>query len=363
MVLLALQIPNMKTESDDGGFDMMDHGAFDPINLGYPPSSAHSFSSSDSSSFGPFTPTSGRSTPPNYDSSLQFATSFGSTGDSFAYDLTPPSSAVSSYFQAGVKYEDPCTLYQPTLPVTPSRSQQEFGNHLLSNFGQQTPPQATSYYPFGLELAPSPLPATPVHGSQFSQSWDPWSSTWAQADSPITFGKKEEDSPHSSFATPTHHGRRLFDDPAKEKTTALRKAQLRGSLTSTGAGIRKRTKPAMPSRTKALAHGLDVPIVKGNEFKCDWVGCDKAYQKKEHMVRHRNGAHLGVKVSCEFCGRLFDRTDNLGSHLFLHTQQRASGKVAFVPEAAAKMAAQPPRTRARKSTGTKAVSLEVMGQD
>jgi hypothetical protein len=288
MIPMRLEIPD---------FDIMGQSDFESLSLAYPPSSSHSFSSA-SSSFGVFTPTSGRSTSPNSNSeSLNFATSFGSAVDTFSYDLTPPSSAISPYFEADVRYEDPCVLYQSRPPVTPSRSQPEFTNHLLSNYSQQTPAQVTSFFSFGAELAPSPIPPTPLHESQFGQSWDTWSTAWPltdspidfvkkEEDSPIDFVKKEEDSPYPSFSAPAHHGRRLFDDPAKKKTTALRKAQLRGSPASTG-GIRKRTKPSTPP-TKALANGLEVPVAECNKVKCDWDGCDLVFKKKEHMVRHKN---------------------------------------------------------------------------
>jgi len=274
----------MRLEIPD--FDIMDQSDFESLNLAYPPSSSHSFSSA-SSSFGVFTPTSGRSTSPNSNpESLDFATSFGSAVDTFSYDLTPPSSAISPYFQADVRYEDPCVLYQSQPPVTPSRSHQEFTGHLLNSYGQQTPSQVSSFFPFGAELASSPIPPTPVHGSQFGQSWDTWPTAWPQTDSPIDFVKKEEDSSYPPFSAPAHHGRRLFDDPAKKKTTALRKAQLRGPPTNTG-GIRKRTKPSTPP-TKALANGLEVPVAECNKVKCDWDGCDLVFKKKEHMVRHKN---------------------------------------------------------------------------
>lgn len=258
---------------------MMDESDFESLHMTYPSSSSNSFSSA-SSSFGVFTPTSGRSISPHSNpESLDFANSFRSTADAFSYGLTPPSSAVSPYFQTDFG------LYPSPAPVTPSRSH-EFTDNLLCNYGQQAPSQVSNFFPFGAELGPSPMPSTPLQGPQFGQGWDPYAPSWPQTDSPIDFGANGEDGPYPSFPAPVHPGRRLFDDSAKKKATALRKAQLLGSRKTTG-GVRKRTKPSTPP-TKALANGLEVAVAECNKVKCDWDGCDRLFKRKEHMVRHRN---------------------------------------------------------------------------
>lgn len=265
---------------------MMDESNFESLRMAYSSSSSNGFSSA-ASSFGVFTPTSGRSISPNSNpESLEFGNSFRSSTDSFPFGLTPPSSAVSPYFQADFKFEDTCGLYPSPAPVTPSRSH-GFTDNLPCNYGQQAPSQVSNFFLFGAELAPSPMPLTPLQGPQFGQSWDnTCAQPWPQTDSPIDFGLKVEDEPYPSFPESVHPARRLFDDSAKKRTTALRKAQLLGSRTTTG-GVRKRTKPSTPT-TKALANGLEVPVAECNKVKCDWDGCDLVFKRKEHMVRHRN---------------------------------------------------------------------------
>lgn len=49
-------------------------------------------------------------------------------------------------------------------------------------------------------------------------------------------------------------------------------------------------------------------------FKCEEVNCNKAFSRKEHLMRHVI-SHTGKKMfSCEFCHKLFSRKDNLNKH-------------------------------------------------
>ncbi|KAK3344347.1 hypothetical protein B0T25DRAFT_573295 [Lasiosphaeria hispida] len=336
---LPLKLITMGTtglEFDDGqGF------GFDSQALGFPPSSAHSFSSASSS--GPYTPTSGRSTPRNADS-VDFSSSFASSVDPFSFDLTPPSSAsISTFFPVEWKTGDACDFFQTGLPITPSRSHMELSGLPYNNYDNQyTPAQPFDLYPFANGLGPSPLPPTPVQVVQVKQEWDQWSNWDHVQESPISFEELGGFEKHGMTDLVGAVGRRLFTDTVKEKTTALQRVQNDSSLRA-----RKRARPEKL---------MNVPFKKEgkNENFCHYPGCDRKYKKKEHLKRHVDSAHKEAKHECSFCGRIFNRTDNRKQHLLLHSVDRKSGRVRFEEGAAEKLEAEMKQTKPRRGTKAKA---------
>ncbi|KAK0651498.1 hypothetical protein B0T16DRAFT_80701 [Cercophora newfieldiana] len=340
----------MKTEfSDSDGF------GFDAHVMGYPPSSASSFSSD--SSFGPFTPTSGRSTPPGSDG-LDINTSFSSAGP-FSFDLTPPSSAMSAYFHLDMKSitpEDPCALFQPRLLATPSRNHFSTSGLPYSNdFNSQTPSQPMDLCTFTDGLGPSPLPLTPMRPVQGGESWDPWP-MWVEPESPLFDSrhqtplqqpvsvKHERESPASCLAD--NASRRRFFNTVKDRATALHQVQQESPS-------RSRQRPSKKDPNIVVVDGLQVKTIRSEKHFCKWAGCTKRFQKKEHLVRHIDSAHKGVLFKCEWCDKLFNRTDNRRSHEELHGQQRKQSRVKYVPEAARRLAEEKLRSRVRKPSKSK----------
>ena len=302
MDIARLTIAPLETDfSDDGRFSL------DSQAMGYhAPSSAHSFSS-DSSHFGPYTPTSADSTgygpytptsssrvaSPLEPDMMDLSSSFATSVDSFAYDMTPPSSAASTYFQMVSKTEDPCGFFQSRLPATPSRAQADYSG-LPYDFDscRHTPPQSIPFYSFANELGPSPLPPTPVRSVKADDGWGAWP-MWTQQESPISFGKqptplqvvttvkRERSSP--SIQT-DDIGRRLFVETAKERTTALQNIQNQPTE-----NVPKR--PRLPKTRESmdqLADLNDLPMTKAKSSKhhCTWQGCPKKFGKREHLQRH-----------------------------------------------------------------------------
>lgn len=254
----------------------------------YPPSSASSFSSD--SSFGPFTPTSGRSTPPGSDG-LEINTSFTSSVDPYSFDLTPPSSAMSTYFHIGLKTapEDACGFYQPPLLATPSRARLLESSDVAfrPDFNPHTPSQLMDFCAFTDGLGPSPLPLTPMRPVQGVERWDTWS-MWVEPDTPLFDDRqhtplqqsaiKREREPSLSCAQSGFNRRRLFDT-AKGRATALQQIHQDSPL-------RVRRKPTRKEEDIFIVRGVEVTTISKERNYCNWPGCDKGFKKKEHLVRH-----------------------------------------------------------------------------
>ncbi|KAK1761258.1 hypothetical protein QBC47DRAFT_356355 [Echria macrotheca] len=374
---LALGISDIHVdfgENESFGFDA--HGA------GYPPSSAHS-SSSASSSFGPYTPTSGRSTPHAGCDAVDFVSSFASSSssdfgpytptsersrshesdfamssfsssiDPFSFDLTPPSSALSAYFQIGSKDESahdlfhaqiPTTpvrntglpgakaestfdMFQPRLPITPTRDQ-EMRYVSSSSYGTQlTPSQSMGcfYNPFSGELEPSPFPPTPIQTTQPGESWGT-GSIWVQPDSP---GRWPGDfSPATRIKQKAEVSTCLSLLSTQRKSAPkLKKETAAPDSPSIG---RKRTRSSKNADTVVTKDGLVVSRTLPRKFRCQYHGCTRQYERKEHLKRHVQSNHEGQEFKCLYCPKIFNRSDNKVAHLKLHFSKRDSGRVNYV---------------------------------
>eukprot|EP00842_Homolaphlyctis_polyrhiza_P001182 jgi/Hompol1/2064/HPOL_005841-RA len=99
---------------------------------------------------------------------------------------------------------------------------------------------------------------------------------------------------------------------------------------STDPSVKQATQPSAPpaakramvSVTKSKRRGtkrMSIPAPK--TIPCTFEGCDKMFNRHEHLVRHMR-MHTGERpFSCSFpnCGRSFSRSDNLSAHYKSHT--------------------------------------------
>ncbi|KAK3947099.1 hypothetical protein QBC32DRAFT_271415 [Pseudoneurospora amorphoporcata] len=314
--------------------------------------SSYSFASN-----GPFTPSSGSSTPARHNS-MDFGPSFVPQVDNV---FTPPPSSVSAYFPLNMKAGDGSDFLATGMPLTPSRNQLNNGQQMYYNdVGTHlTSPQQMDYYTFHNGLAPSPLAPSPaVQALQPGNTYDAWS-VWEQAESPI-FAKflspssnscrsasrvkqEGEMSPMSAggHSYPSPAGKRqLYVEEARQKTTALQMVQRDAPLAP---------RPSM-NMGGEVKHEQDaygpgsilidpIPRVSAGTNICDYPGCGKTYRRSEHLKRHKTNAHSEVPVwyPCSFCDKKFNRPDNRRQHLGLHAKPRPTKMkgVKYAPKAKA----------------------------
>ena len=284
--------------ADDAGFDLNTLPARCP-------SGSISGSSYASSSFGPHTPTSGRSTPP-FSTSFDFGSSFGSSVDSGPFGLTPPSSATSTYFpmtpNTGHVVSD---FGNPVFPVTPSRGQFEFPSHPLSSCGPHLTPSQSMDCNFLInQLGPLPVLSTPSAVAQFNRFSDV-ASHWAYPDSPISFDQQQastaalagsfqaiKQEPESDTMTSsvlslhTTARRRALMGEARRRTTVLQQEVQKGSPpTRRTTRIKREKKACAAAPENDHSYAVD-SIEPASAFKCLAEGCPKVYRRNEHMKRH-----------------------------------------------------------------------------
>lgn len=294
------------------------------------PSGSISGSSYASSSFGPHTPTSGRSTPP-FSTSFDFGSSFASSVDSVPFDITPPSSATSTYFPMTPEAAPGSDYAYPVFPVTPSRGQLAFSGHPLSSCGGQPTPLQSMHCNFLINQLGShpPLSTTPSVMTQFDHLSDV-ASHWAYPDSPINFNQQSaatlvdsiqsikhefaqsikqefEDDSMSPFTPSTTARKRALMGEARHRTTALQQAQWcppRPNMRTTQVKRERKPRTARGKVDNSDGDGDDNDnsddddddddcnfavdsIEPKSTFKCPVAGCKaKPYRRNEHMKRH-----------------------------------------------------------------------------
>ncbi|APA07982.1 predicted protein [Sclerotinia sclerotiorum 1980 UF-70] len=140
-----------------------------------------------------------------------------------------------------------------------------------------------------------------------------------------------------------HLRRPYFESP--ESTAAPQKIQ---ATTPTRAAARRNIKRE-PT--------LSIRIENSAKLPCPHPGCDKKFQRKEHLKRHEVIHNpLALKYPCPFCERKFGRTDNLKPHIERHGRvDRKAARVAFHPDA--EMAVTTLARKSRKTKGLDAKSL------
>ncbi|KAK0748526.1 hypothetical protein B0T21DRAFT_407034 [Apiosordaria backusii] len=327
--------------------------------------SGSSFSLS-SSSYGPHTPTSGRSTPPQ--NSFDYGSSFASSIDGHSIELTPPSSATNSYFPFAFKGDGVSDFsHQPAFPLTPSRSQlsfPSFSHH--SGYGgggvQLSPSQHVEYF-CGDNLFQLPVVVSPQQQLPSSSSgWESW--RWPQGDShsPISFGEHTPKRP----SVMVRHPPLKFE--AEEEDMEMRKKYMmkenHHSLEPSAMGLlpsplhRIKEDPSSPpppfysssssssssrqrhARMRDSKRGVKDGIDGGGGgrggvepkamHRCPVPGCTYGpYRRNEHLKRHLRTHGIGGDQEewiCEFCPpakpKTFNRRDNFTAHIKLHTRPK-----------------------------------------
>lgn len=252
-----------------------------------------------SSSFGPLTPTSGRSTP-SFSTSLDMGSSFASSVDTVPFDMTPPSSATSTYFPTTPKMDSLPDFAYRAFPTTLSRGQPGHPVYPLGGYDAQLTPSHTMDGGFFLnQLGPSPLPlmSTPSAPTHFGH---PPESAWGHADSLISFEQQVPRDlpevlsssiklePQNDVMTPllladTARKRAKMEE-ARHKTTALDQAQQRTQASARRQVKRERRLCALKGKESTMSVDSVEPRSK---FHCPHPGCTFGpYQRKEHLMRH-----------------------------------------------------------------------------
>ncbi|KAK4640166.1 hypothetical protein QC761_604600 [Podospora bellae-mahoneyi] len=317
--------------------------------------SGSSFSLS-SSSYGPHTPTSGRSTPPRH--SFDYASSFSSSIDGHSIELTPPSSASNSYFPFAFKGDGISDFSQPGFPLTPSRgSQLSFGSFSHNGYGgvQLSPSQHVEYYCGDNLFQPPHAMVSPQQQLPSSNGLENW--RWPQdSHSPISFGEHTPKRP----SLMVRHPPLKFEDEGED--IDMRNKYLKDSLSVEPSAVgllpspihRIKDNPPPPprqrhGRIRAQRGGKSVDDVERKAtFRCIVPGCYYGpYRRNEHLKRHLKNEHgIGGEKEgwvCEFCPpekskdgqpKRFNRRDNWKQHIRLHAKSKSkNSRTEYNPEA------------------------------
>lgn len=265
------------------------------------PSTSASFSSA-SSAYGPFTPTSRRSTPNEL--TLDFdGTSFGG---SHPVELTPPSGNMAKYMFGAVKGEPEHMGFSESMPTTPMKKMggmtPDYDNMLDMNMathnsmGSITPSNSFPMYTISPQtaLGPASFMMTPTHSLSGSEMADSASSWSCANDSPISFFPQQSLHQHELEALEMErhsqspmggryhlHGpppspnrmrahRKMMVHDIQRKTAELQRAQIRASRKISG-----------------KHESASVDVVRRAMCKCDYPGCHKAFRRNEHLKRHK----------------------------------------------------------------------------
>lgn len=351
---------------NDFAFDMDDS---------FSPSTGTSFSSvsSEASAYEPFTPSSRRSTP-NELIDFNDGPFYTAAPEQRSLVMTPPSPMSNFMFESIKQEPDQMSFTTETvLPSTPMRRiERPFDYEQMLEAAAQISNSVTPSHSFGMgamspegpPMAPAPYMMTPTRSlSAHTEFVDPCSWSLAQ-ESPIAFfhpvGSSAQldclsQSPlsvlhnpyslQSNGASPSNRfrvQRKMEIHEAQQKSSELQRAQIRTSRIRSGRG------DAGP-----------VEVARGANAKCNYPGCTKAYQRNEHLKRHKltyvwvflrfccclgtvtnplTSSYHGEgknRFPCEFCGKdQFNREDNLNNHRKLHARPNGRNRgVEFIPDA------------------------------
>lgn len=128
-----------------------------------------------------------------------------------------------------------------------------------------------------------------------------------------------------------------FEDMAEEKPEVFHQAMKleydepnkAGRQVSEKKRVKKEKKPMI------MNNACRVEIENKPKKFCQWPGCGGRFQRQEHLKRHER-THTNIDCfPCICCPKEFNRTDNLKSHAWLHTQQKKLARTKYVPESVA----------------------------
>lgn len=276
--------------------------AFD-MDDSFSPSTGTSFSSvsSESSAYEPFTPSSRRSTP-NELIDFNDGPFYTTAPEQRSIAMTPTSPMSNFMFEAIKTEPDQMSFTTETvLPSTPMRRiERPFDYEQMMEAAAQMSNTVTPSHSFGMgtmtpdgqSMAPAPYMMTPTRSlSSHTDFADPCSWPIPQ-ESPIAFfhpaGSNTQLERHSQSPLNSLHNpyglqsngtspsnrfriqRKMELHEAQRKSSELQRAQIRTSRMRVGRG------EAGP-----------VEVARGANAKCDYPGCTKAYQRNEHLKRHK----------------------------------------------------------------------------
>ena len=179
---------------------------------------------------------------------------------------------------------------------------------------------------------------SPMHGPDFDTS------PISECPTDYSFGSPEDERPcissvgsvssygsvKSESVTPKrsssfkHHGL----DQAMETSAALHRVQFDHRDT------RARHKRPVKRETSMIP-SFSLKVQKQAKKMCSFLGCDKKFQRQEHLKRHERTHTNTEGHPCPFCvkARPFSREDNLKSHIKLHCAYKKSARTDFHPQA------------------------------
>lgn len=338
-----------------------------------PPLLSSSASSPTYDSADPFTPQSGRSTP--HGSSVDIGDSFSSHSSysphgSFSFvDPPPPMPMSKGHYNTRTGQVEMALPYSASMPLTPTRQQSgysgmelDYNTMLQITLDQQCMPGMSPSHNGGMvdhyatpqDLQSSPFNMPTPSRSLPSSTPNNGGSMWP-SDSPIVmFGSHNTPSPSPAQLTPTKreggsptspHSARSFQRHSRPMAEAQRTAM----------ALQRYVNEKMRREQRDMAHYKAVKmdqrhlhhskskddfdsvlvdrkvLVPSPRERCDFMGCRKTYQKKEHLKRHQRAAHsIGgtpemYACPAEGCGKVFkDRFDNFKQHLRIHRDGKST---------------------------------------
>ncbi|KAL2755307.1 hypothetical protein ACRALDRAFT_2041702 [Sodiomyces alcalophilus JCM 7366] len=322
----------------------------------------------------PFTPRSGRSTP--HGPSIDLGDSFSSNNSysphgSFSFEPTAPMPMPKGHYNSKHGSID-SFQYPVPMPLTPTRQEHGHGfpgmdvdyNTMLQftleqqSMSNMSPTQTSMmghHYPTQQVLQSSPFamptPSRSLHNSTPNNTASMWP---CNSESPIVmFGPLHTPSP-----PPTQMARRGDESPTMSPSS--RSYRRRGPMAEaqrTAMALQRYVNEKMRreqrdkelfSRYKATKveqhhvrpkpkRELDTVLTDGEVLvpspreRCNFAGCRKTYQKKEHLKRHQRAAHsIGgtpemYACPADGCGKVFkDRFDNFKQHLRIHKDGKST---------------------------------------
>ncbi|KAF9223820.1 hypothetical protein BS17DRAFT_781270 [Gyrodon lividus] len=193
--------------------------------------------------------------------------------------------ALAALFGAGFTYEESMSLIQ-----------------IITHGGSQAP----------LPLASASVP--PIDGAASSEGA---SSTWAVSPGQVTGSVPAVAVPGGMHPNPLDANALPQDPPAVQATPDYAPAPaIMEALTCGLAGSAPCTQPlygTMPSIRRHLRlHGHNHP--ERLVIQCPWTGCPDRLQWV-NVPRHIGSIHLGIRLQCWKCGKLFTRANALERHV------------------------------------------------
>lgn len=210
----------------------------------------------------------------------------------------------------------------------------DMGSSQLSEFGSSQEDFINPTETF-LDAYDSHSPSTATLGNRSSPTSDYTDSSYSPTNSSYT---SYLDGMRSCSTTPSRSSplRQPIFGPL-ETSTALHRVQQQGMMgvssheqgTALKNNLAEREyqqrviKVERQTRKRVKRENSELPVpglkVQGRSTKkCPWEGCNGRFQRQEHLKRHEKTHTNQEQFACEFCTKLFGRSDNLKSHIALH---------------------------------------------